>query len=102
MPWLWHARGLRGSDVLLQSACGSRGSYLDSNKRRSYVRAMLIRRLPAPFLALALLLLPSLSRAHIAEFEATLDTAQEVPPGTGTASGTGTFTLEEGGTLVTQ
>jgi len=62
---------------------------------------MLIRRLAAPFLALALLV-PSLSRAHIAEFEATLDTAQEVPSVTGTATGTGTFILEEDGTLITQ
>jgi hypothetical protein len=58
-------------------------------------------RLTAPLLAVALMV-PSLSRAHIAEFTAELDTAQEVPAPTGTspgAGGTGTFILEEDGTV---
>jgi hypothetical protein len=55
----------------------------------------------APLLALSLVL-PPLARAHIAEFTAALDTAQEVPAPTGTspsAGGTGTFLLQEDGTI---
>ncbi len=60
-----------------------------------------IRRFVAPVMALALVA-PSMARAHIAEFEAVLDTAQEVPAPVGTnpgAGGTATFTLEEDGTV---
>lgn len=50
----------------------------------------------------AALLVPALGRAHIAEFTATLDTAQEVPTPTGTApgaGGSGEFLLEDDGTV---
>src|SRR5262245_62558659 len=59
------------------------------------------RRLVAPLLTLALLA-PSQVRAHIAEFEAVLDVAQEVPAPVGTnptAGGSGTFFLEDDGTV---
>jgi CHRD domain len=59
------------------------------------------RRLVAPLLALGLVV-PPLVRAHIAELEATLDTAQEVPAPVNTnpgAGGTGTFVLEDDGTV---
>ncbi len=62
------------------------------------------RRLPAlARLAAALVLLvPAFGSAHIAEFEAVLDTAQEVPAPVGTtpgAGGTGEFVLEDDGTI---
>jgi hypothetical protein len=46
-------------------------------------------------------LAPGAARAHIAELQAVLDTQQSVPPpvGTTTASGTGSFFLEEDGTV---
>jgi hypothetical protein len=62
------------------------------------------RRLPA-FARLAatlVLLVPAFVSAHIAEFEAVLDTAQEVPAPIGTnpgAGGTGEFVLEDDGTV---
>jgi hypothetical protein len=66
------------------------------------------RRLPAfARLAAALaLLVPALGSAHIAEFEAVLDTAQEVPAPVGTNPGAGSttmpaeFELEDDGTVV--
>jgi len=60
-----------------------------------------IRRIVAPLLALGLVV-PPLARAHIAELEATLDTAQEVPAPVNTnpgAGGTGSFVLEDDGTV---
>lgn len=52
--------------------------------------------------AVLTVLLPAFARAHVAEFEATLDTAQEVPaPGGASAGagGSGTFILEDDGTV---
>src|SRR5262249_23164828 len=62
--------------------------------------ATAVRRLAVQLLALSIIA-PSLGRAHIAEFSATLDAAQEVPTPTRGAAGTGTgpFTLEDDGTM---
>ena len=62
---------------------------------------MPLLRVVRTLLALALLTAPTAARAHLAELEAVLDTAQEVPPPVGAAgaSGTGKFVLEEDGTI---
>jgi CHRD domain-containing protein len=57
------------------------------------------RRLAAPLMALSLLV-PSLGRAHIAEFTANLNTGQEIPPVlANSGTGTGMFVLEDDGTV---
>jgi hypothetical protein len=56
----------------------------------------------ARFAASVAFLVPVLASAHIAEFEAVIDTAQEVPAPTGAnpgAGGTGEFVLEDDGTI---
>ncbi len=67
---------------------------------------MSIRRrsaLPIRLAAAFALLLPVAGSAHVADLEAVLDTAQEVPaPTTTTATGTATFELEENGTVIAE
>lgn len=59
-------------------------------------------RAPARLAAALAFLVPSLGSAHIAELDAVVDVAQEVPPPVGAnpgAGGTGEFVLEEDGTV---
>ena len=65
---------------------------------------MSIARLAGSLFALALLVAPPVARAHLAELEAVLDTAQEVPAPVGAAgaSGTGKFLLEPDGTIAAE